>query len=73
MSIDEDRHPVIFQKLRLRLRQLIRQPDRPPFKRNEVLLQRRLREMLFQALAEDHAEGFIQRDQAGVEGGIVKA
>jgi hypothetical protein len=64
---------MILQKLPIRLRQLIWQPNLPPFKRNEVLFQRRLREMLFQPFAEDHAEVFIHRDQAAIERGVMDA
>jgi len=63
--------PVI-PKLPIRLRQLVRRPDRFARERDKILFQGRLRKEFFQALAQHDLQLFIQRDQPGIEGGIVQ-
>ena len=64
---------MIPEEFRVRLCQFFRQPNRLPFKRDEVLFQRGMREEFAEAAAQNHVEVFVQRDQPAVKGRIVQS
>ena len=63
---------VIAKKIPVGFCELLRQFNRLPFERNEVLLQRGLRKEAFQSLAQYNAQFLIERDQARIKGRVVK-
>ena len=60
------------QEISIRLGQLFWQTNWPACERNKILLQRGLWEETPQSLAQDNVQLFVQRDESGVERGIVK-
>lgn len=63
---------VVAKKISIWFSQFFWQPNRLPFKRNKVLLQRWLRKKTPQSLAQNHIQFVVERDESSVKRGIVK-
>jgi hypothetical protein len=68
----EDGVAVVAEKVIVRLGQFFGQANRLALEGNEVLLKGRLWKEVSQAFAQDQSQRAVERDEAGIECGVVK-